>query len=321
MSSTAHQSVPIRIDEDRSQAPPDRPSRVRVATRGTPMRLTTDHRWRGPALALVGLALAGCDGKPRAVPASGTGTTAGPAVVSGSGTAPASPGARKAADAFLQALTDGKASPAQLTPAFRAHVGKTDQAAQEWLAGVKGKVFHPTEQTDFGSAVALRGGAETPPDKHRTGFAVRLVRDGDAYKADWLQFSEHTKFGVPTVPDPDLAAALDTVHNFLDLLIDRDEVQTHALLAPALRKSLSPVPVGTKPPDGLDYDPGFLTRRTRAWVLGVANYTVGAGELGPNKETATFPVTLEAGGDRTPATVKLVKDKATGWWLIDEFSK
>src|SRR5215212_2504555 len=94
----------------------DRLSRVRVATRGTPMRLTTDRRLAVALLAA--LALAGCDGKkPVAGPTAGSSTTSELQVIVAKGRTP-----RQAVEEFLRDLSAGKVTPAQLTPAFRAQV-------------------------------------------------------------------------------------------------------------------------------------------------------------------------------------------------------
>ena len=83
-----------------------------------------------------------------------------------------------------------------------------------------------------------RGRAESPNRKEA--FALRMVKDGDAFKVDWLHRSERMGLEIKAVADPDLAAAQDAVRNFLDLLIGGDHRQAATLMTPAWRKRTSP---------------------------------------------------------------------------------
>jgi hypothetical protein len=269
-------------------------------------------------LAALG-ALAGCDNKP-----GGTGAAGGTVTADGPAAGPAAAGQtpRQSADAFLAALSKGEVTPDHLTPAFRKVIGRTDADVREWLDRARGLSFRHGEDASFGNAVAVRGRAESPAKKHGpTGFSVRLVRDGNAYKADWLQFSEQTKLGVRVPPEPELAAAMDAVRNFLDLCLGNDYRLAPALLTPALRKSVSPLPPGVQPKDGIDHDPGFLIQAMRAWMRDVRGYSFAKSELGQAKDAATFVVDLEVDGQKRPATIKVTRDPAAGWWLIAEFTK
>ena len=283
------------------------------------MRRSTDRRLaRLIAAALV--VLAGCDNKPKGTGAAGGGTRAGGGTEMQPAQADQTP--KQAADAFLVALGKGEATPDHLTPAFRKVIGRSDAEAREWLDRARGLTFRPGEDATFGTTVMVRGRAEGPAKgPGPTGFALRMVQQGSGFQADWLQFSEQTKFGVRLPSDRDLAAAVDSVRNFLDLCIGNDYRPAQALLAPALRKSVSPLPPAVQPKDGTDYDPGFLVQAMRAWLADVRGYTLAKTDLGQTKDAATVVVDLEVDGQKRPATVKLTCDPATGWWLISEFTK
>jgi hypothetical protein len=279
------------------------------------MRISTIRR----TLALAAFAaLSGCDGKPQGTgPAAGTSGTEG-----GAAYGPVKLTPRQAAEAFLASLSKGEVTPDHLTPAFRKVIGKTDADVREWLDRAKGLTFRHGEDASFWNSIAVRGRAESPNKKPGpTGFSIRLVRDGNVYKADWLQFSEQTKFGVRMPPDENLAAAMDVVRNFLDPCLGNDYRLAHALLTPSLRKSVSPLPPGATPKDGIDYDPGFLIQAMRAWMRDVRGYSIAKADLGEARDPATIVVDLEVDGQKRPATIKVTRDPATGWWLISEFTK
>jgi hypothetical protein len=287
------------------------------------MRLTTDWRLAGLAVApAVLIALAGCDSKPK-------GTTGGPAggiTTAAPVTAGQTP--RQAADAFLAALSKGEAGPDRLTARFLGQVPgpatdrpRTTESAQadarEFLAQFRDTRFVLGEgEARYGNAVVFRGRAEAA--NRREAFTLRLVKEGERYKADWLQRSQRFGTEVKVPADPDLVAAQDTVRNFLDLFLGGDLRQAHALMAPAWRKRLAP-PYPSDEKAGLDYNPAFLTGKMRSWNRDFSGYTLPKSDIAPDKASATIMAELQAGGKAHPYTVKAAKDPATGLWAIQDF--
>jgi hypothetical protein len=276
------------------------------------MRLTTD--WRR-ALVLIAIAsLAGCGTRSSgtfAGPASGSTTTG----IAATGQTP-----RQVAEAFLKNLTEGKATPDNLTDGFKKQIAKPflDVDAAEWLATFKGTTFVIGEVATLGPDIVVRGRAESSTAKRS--FVLRLSQKGDAFLADWLHLSSHMGPPTPSPPNPDLAAAQDVLRNFLDLLMGGDQRMVHALMAPEWRKQKSP-PSGPDLQKGYDHGPGFLTQQTRAWGSGLVGYTFGKPELSPTKDRATFPVELEADGKKTQETLTAAKDPNTGRWHVVAFTK
>ncbi len=284
------------------------------------MRRTKDREILFAMVALA--AFIGCDSKPK-----GTGT--GPAAGTGGETIVTGPNARQAADAFLVALRDRTATPDQLTQGLRAAIappmtdqdkktGYSNANAQEWLAKFRDTRFIAGEESKFGNAIVLRGRAESPTKKEA--FALRLVKDANGYKADWLQTSGHLSSNIPTPLDADLAAAQDTVRNMLDLLVGDSFDQAHVLMTLAWKKAISPLG-DARVQGGLEYEPGFLKQKLRSWAGGATGYTLSDGKLNSSRNGASFVVDLEKEGKKVPHTVKVKKDPASGWWLVDGFDK
>jgi hypothetical protein len=283
------------------------------------MRLTTVR-----CLAMIALAaVIGCNTKlPETGSSSGTGTTR--------GVADSGPPARQDAEQFLATVRDRTATPANLTKPLCAAVappvtdedkklGYSQAKVQEWLAQFRDTKFPVMEETKFGNAIVLRGRAEFPTKKEA--FALRMTRDGDGYKADWLQHSDHLSMGIAAPADPDLAAGQDTVRNMLDLMLGNNFKDAQLLMTLEWKKRLSPLPPDAKSKDGLEYDPGFLTPALRGLVFGATAYTLSDPKLDPSRESAIFVVDFEVDGKKVPHTVKVLKDKATGWWLVAGFDQ
>jgi hypothetical protein len=282
------------------------------------MQLTTDR-----CLAMIALAaVIGCNSHQ---PGTGSSTSSG---TTGAAVADAGPPTRQDADQFFVALRDRTATPMQLTKPFCAAIappltdedkklGYSQANAQEWLAQFRDTKFPVMEETKFGNAIVLRGRAEFPTKKEA--FALRLVRDGNGYKVDWLQHSEHLSMGIASPADPDLAAAQDAVRNMLDLMLGSNIKDAQLLMTLDWKKRLSPLPPDAKAKDGLEYDPGFLVPALRNVVFGATAYTLSDGKLDPSRETANFVVDFEVDGKKVPHTVKATKDSASGRWLVAGF--
>lgn len=293
------------------------------------MRLTTDRCRLTGALVAAVFAAAGCDvgRQPGIAPAAGRGgaeasTTVGPAPA-------VVPSPRPVADGLLKSLGDGTLAPEQLTAAFRQKIappkteddkkaGYSDAAARKWLGRFEGARFtFFGEPAPFGDAVAFRGRAESGGAKEA--FSLRLVKDGRGYRIDWLQRTDRmgTEFTVP--PDADLAAAQDTVRNFVEALIGADPKPAQLLMAPAWRRAVAQPPPGSAD----DFDEGYLTGLLKSWRdRNTLSYTLPKQALTPTRDGATFTAVLDAGnGSTTPYAMTLSKDPATGHWVVESFAK
>jgi hypothetical protein len=292
------------------------------------MRPSTVRLWgvaRSAAALAALFALIGCDDKSK-----GPGGTSDPTTGVAAGQTP-----MEATDTFLKALGEGKVKPAQLTVNFKKQIappateaekliGYSDGRAQEWLDGFRDTKFVVSDTAQFGEAVAVRGRAEAA--NRREAFALRLVgtpsKDGATYHLDWLHRSERMGSEIKLTTDPDLAAAQDVVRNFLDVLLGGDLRQAHALMTSTWKKSIAP-PTPADARDGLDYSPGFLTQTTRAWKRDFTGYSLPKADFTPEqgRSAATFTAVFQTSGQSVPYTVRAVKDKATGWWLVEAFEK
>jgi hypothetical protein len=294
------------------------------------MRLTTDRRgrWTVALVALSVLAIAGCNDRPKG--AGLENRTPG-----GAGSQPVT--ARQAADKYLKSLGDGEASPYRLTDNFLRAIappvteddkkfGYSLSNAREWLARFQGTKFVVGEETEFAGVIVLRGRAES--GNKREAFALRMAPgpqkepDGfGGYKVDWLHRSERQGSEIKKHADPELAAAQDAARSFIDVLLGGDLRQAGALMTPAWRKTISP-PHPADERAGLDYNPGFLIGTLKTWKdEKFIGYTLPKAELSADRAAATFTASLDSGDHQTPYTVKAAKDKTTGWWLIEAFSK
>jgi hypothetical protein len=288
------------------------------------MRLTNARRLAGVGACLAAVvALAGCDRKP-------AGTGAGPSGPAGTTIEPdgGGPPARQQAEAFLRDLSDAKVGPERLTAAFRNEIpppavegtpraAATDEDVRDWLAQFRDTRFIllPEEIRLANGGVAYRGRAEK--GNRKEAFALRLVKEGGAYKCDWLHRSEHFELGIKPPSNAELTMAQDTVRNFLDILLGGDLRQAHALMDPAWKAKLAP-PYESDKKAGLTYNRGFLTGVTKAWKRDYTGYSLPKAELGSDKATATFGVEFQAGGRTVSYTLKAAKDPATGRWLVQD---
>jgi hypothetical protein len=290
------------------------------------MRVSRDRRLTG-LIAAAAVALSGCDGKPKGTGGGGEMTGSAGVAVATAGQTP-----RQAADEFLKDLGEGKVDADRLTGGFNRKLAPKPARPDEgspragfvpadvhnWLGAFKGATFVVGEETRVGNAIVLRGRARFP-DKPMA-FTLRMVKDGDLYKADWLHRSDRQGSEVKAPADPDLAAAQDVVRNFLDVLLGGDLKQARLLMAPAWRARLSP-PSPADVRGGLDYGPGFLDGKLRSWRSDHLGYTLTTGELGSNKAAATFNAELQAGGQNVRHAVTAIKDPASGEWLVSDFER
>ena len=290
------------------------------------MRWKTDRIWTRLAIIAAIGGFSGCKEKLPVKPATNPG---GGSVVSVPAPS-AEPGMRAKADEFLKALAEGKAKTDDLTPAFKKSisrptteeekkVGYSDADVNNWLSRFDKLVVEDIKEASFGNMITLRGRAKTPGKIDA--LSLRMVREANGLKVDWLHRSDRFLAGdAPKTDDPELAAATDSARNFLETLLGGDLRQAQALMTPAWLVSIEP-PSETDKKNGFAYNVGFVNQKMRAWRGDTVGYAIPKSELTGNKNTATVTAELEAGGQKKAYLVKLVKDKATGQWLVEDFAK
>jgi hypothetical protein len=239
-------------------------------------------------------------------------------------TAPPEQTAKQFGEEFLKAVTEGKATPDQLTVSFKKlafampkfadeeKLGYSDTDAKLFLKKSGNPVYTIDQEVSRTKPVphaVFRGKAKVA-DKSE-GFALRVVKNPETSK--WqvdLFYEVSTGSPGPIAEDSDAAIPKDTLQTFMDSLLFGDLKLAAAMMSPNLKKSTAP-PFST---DKGGFNPGFLElqlKDRRALYNGYA-YTTPAG----SSESYTF--TVEMRGNRPEKlTVKLIKDKATGSWLVD----
>ncbi|MBA4063856.1 MAG: hypothetical protein C0501_09115 [Isosphaera sp.] len=297
----------------------------------------TPHALRPAALAAgLALALAGCGDKPKPDDKGGKKDDPRPLVTdpkADPGTPPkvdpkvdVTTGVGKEAVDFLQAVAGETAGADRLSAGFARAVGQpavsaadkekgySPAAAAGWLRGVgRGVGFGPPLTATRVGDVALFRGALVGKSG---GYALRMVGEGGAWKADWLSLSSV----VPTGPDPGTApdavlqqfAASAVAAAVCDKdVMGRDErvAAVAAGLTPALRAQLAPPLEGDK---ALGYSPPKL-----GWKLDEIGGKAEAAAVTPARDAAFRVEVARAGGAKAAYLMKLVKGAAPGQWIVD----
>jgi hypothetical protein len=275
-------------------------------------------------VALFALALlAGCSKPPRPTatpkddspPAPASTPPAGPAL-----TTDPTPGATAFTHAFLQAVNDGTATPAMLTPEFKKVIAEpvfaddaakdySDDAAAEWLARWKGQVpgaaFGLSSNPHDPAEPALVTGSGIRDRKYQ--FTLRAVHVGGEWKADW--FFPATGVAVvgqslvPSRNDPCFAAVA-----FFEALLGRGDRLAEGLMSPIYKAKLAPPFVSDK----RGYNRGILDSKLAEFRGGFTGYTIAKVEGG----TVTGELTGKDG--KKPFTLKLIKGSRPWDWLVDD---
>lgn len=238
-------------------------------------------------------------------------------------------GVGKDAVDFLTAVGAGTARAGQLSAGFVKLVGlpvefESDKekgfsadAAESWLRRVGSKLtgMGPMSESSQAGDVAVFRGSFTGGT-----YFLRMVREGGAWKADWLSLSS-----VPaTAPaaaggaDPLLRAFAATA--VAAAISDRDalspEQRTAAVaagLAPALRASLAPPFDGDKA-HGFDHSPAQLGLKLAAIGGGAEAVSVAPAGDGFKVEVT------KAGGAKSAYALKLVRGPTAGQWLVESIT-
>lgn len=244
----------------------------------------------------------------------------------------AEPAAQQAATAFLRDVMHGTATADALSPAFLKAVGKpwafpgdkekgySPNAAASWLKRIgDGQAFGlALKQEQVGDTVYIRGALQKPG-----GYCLRLVKDGGAWKVDWLSVTSVDNGTVATTATPEGAAQAFAVAAFVETIADlsgmpRDD--RHLVVAAAMTKELraawAPAVFDQDKAVGYDYGPAKLA--TEATRIGGGTTAFTAARVGDQPE---FKVELTKPAGKKTYAVKLVKGTGPNEWLIGEVTE
>jgi hypothetical protein len=238
-------------------------------------------------------------------------------------------GVGKEAVDFLQAVVGRTATADQLSTNFKKAVGLPivfdgDKAkgysagsAEDWLKkfGASTRFGLPLSATQVSDVALFRGALV---EKQGT-YSLRMVKEGGAWKVDWLSASSVSGPTVlPGAGSGDAVLQEFATASLAEAICDKDALPADvratviaAGLSPALRSSWAPPFEGDKP-KGYDFS--------------VARMTVKANELGDKAEAVSctpqgdaFRVEItRSGGAKSAYLVKLAK--APGQWLVEGFN-
>jgi hypothetical protein len=230
------------------------------------------------------------------------------------------PTTKASAEAFLKSLGEGKIAAGQLTVGFKKLIappitdadkmaGFSPGEVSNWLKAFEQSTFVVSQETTFGNAIALRGRVESGAKKDA--FSVRLVRDGNELKCDWLQRTSRWDTVEPKKPyDAEVAAAQDVARNFLDTLLGGDLRPTLLLMSLDWKKLMAPY----KSDPG--YDAAFVVGKLKMLRNDAVSYSLAKAEAA-GADQAKFGIDLEIEGKKVPYT--LLAKKIDGRWVVDSF--
>ncbi len=240
-------------------------------------------------------------------------------------------GVGKDAVDFLAAVGAGSAKASQLSTGFVKLIGlpvvfdsdkakgySTD-AAETWLrtVGTKFSGMGPmAESSQAGDVAVFRG--------NFTGgtYFLRMVKESDAWKVDWLSMSSVASSSAPAAAGAaDALLQLFAATAMAAAFCDKDAMTTESRVAvvaagmtPALRKSMASPFDGDKA-KGYDYSPA---------QLGLALGGIGGGAESVSVTSAggdTFKIEItKGGGAKSAYTLKLVKGTSLGQWLVESIT-
>jgi hypothetical protein len=259
---------------------------------------------------------------------------------SGSPVLPAQPakvdinsGVGKEAVDFLQAVKAGMAKADQLSASFTRLIGlpaelpsdkakgySTDAAA-DWLRHVGGGVGFglPLQANQAGDVALFRGALVGKPGS----YCLRMVKEGPAWKVDWLSASSVEVKGGPAAPPGNAEAMFQefAATAVFEAVCDKDamgkEERTAIIaagLTPALRAKWGPPFDGDKA-KGYDYNPAQLA--IEAGKIGGGAESV---SFVPQGEAAFRAEVTRAGGAKATYLVKLAKGGTPGQWLVESIT-
>jgi hypothetical protein len=207
--------------------------------------------------------------------------------------------------------------PAELPP-DKARGFSTD-AAEVWLRRVgQGFMgFAPPSMSRHQGDVAVFRGRYTAG-----GYTLRLVKEGGAWKIDWIALSSTKCDSTLDVGNAETGFQDFAVIAAFEVLTDRDGMPKDdrifaiaAALAPPYRKKLAE-PLGSDMDQKLDYNRGQLSLATARYHEGVESFTVTHQGNSP-----VYRVELvRMGGARSAFVVKLTQGTLPGQWLVEDIT-
>lgn len=244
---------------------------------------------------------------------------------------PVEKGAEQAVETFLRDLGQGTASADALSAALLSAAGKpwelpedtakkvSPEAAARWLRTVgRGRSFSLSlDRKQAGDAIYWRGTLQGQPGA----YSVRLLREGGAWKVDWLALSSVEHKGPISGATADDAFQEFAVRSFVETLADASAMEQRARAAalaramvPALRAAWGP-PFDSEKVQGYDYNPGKLTIKATEYGGGTSTFDVTkAGDL-------TYTVELTKPAGKKVLTIRLAKGATAGEWLVAEVAE
>ncbi|MBA4192202.1 MAG: hypothetical protein C0467_29885 [Planctomycetaceae bacterium] len=201
--------------------------------------------------------------------------------------------------------------------------GYSSDSAEAWLRAVGAKfsgMGPMAESSQAGDVAVFRG--------NFTGgtYFLRMVREGDGWKVDWLSLSSVASTS-GTVTVGGVAATADAMLQvfaasaIVGAICDKDAMPhdqriaaVAAGLTPALRKSWA-TPFDGDKAKGYDYSPGQLGLKMGEIGTGAESVSV----LPAGDSTFKVEVT-KSGGAKATYTLKLVKGASLGQWLVESIS-
>jgi|GEM_PF-1753461 len=253
---------------------------------------------------------------------------------------PVEPEADAAATKFRNELVQGTAKADSLSAAFLKVVGKplvlpsektmgySPDAATDWLKTVGMGVTIGPEGTrrQAGDVVYIRGGMSSTrfgKEANKTGeYSLRLVKEGGAWKVDWLSLTSVDLTFVAAPPTPEAAAQEFAVVAFIQTIADHKAMTTEtrapliaAAMTPALRTAWAP-PFDQDKNQGYDYSPAQIIPAATKIGGGTKSFTLSrVGDL------PEFKVELTKPAGKQTYVVKLVKGTGPNEWLVSEITE
>ena len=239
-------------------------------------------------------------------------------------------GVGKEAVDFLQAVVGRTATADQLSTSFKKAVGlpivfEGDKAkgysagsAEDWLKkfGSSTRFGLPLSATQVGDAALFRG----PLVEKQGTYSLRMVKEGGAWKADWLSASSVS--GPTVLPGAGSGEAVQqefAAAALAEVICDKDA------LPPDVRATV--IAAGLSPALRASWAPPFDGDKSKGYDFNVARMTLKANELGEKAESvsctpqgdAAFRVEItRAGGAKSAYLLKL--EKPAGAWIVTGFT-
>lgn len=194
--------------------------------------------------------------------------------------------------------------------------GYSADEAVSWVRGVvrDGGVGVPFPSKQVGDVALIRGGLAGGG-----GYSLRLVKDGGAWKVDYLGLTSAKLDGATAAATPDALLQEFVATAFAEVLADKSAMPPQpramaaaALMTPALRARWAE-PAGSDKTAGFDYSRGALELKMKE--VGSAD----AVTVAQQGDAPVFKVEFTRAGAKKAYLVKLVKGDA-GRWLVDDIT-